>query len=352
MTNRERIVKALRGGTPDRVPLTAYEWMWDDLEDIDHLIERGLSPTRHVETCQRSMPDVAFEEETYQEDGHQWRREYMRTPAGTLEKLSMDGWTQQYWVKEPSDYEVIEWAVRHSELDPNYAAFLREQEAMGDRGIVVVSAHRSPIQELMVDMVGLETFCYHLADEVEELFSCYDAMRERTEQELRIIADGPGEFVKLWENFTSEMFGPDRFRQFHLPVYERAAELFEPEGKRLMAHFDGLLARVQHLLPGSGVDILESITPPSEGDVPPDRWREIWPEMVFWCNVPVSWYGLSVPAFREKLEALLEDIGSTRGLLLEISEDLPRNWPESLPVVLEVLEEWGARKSGRRRGKK
>lgn len=341
MTNRERVRRALRGEKVDRVPLTAYEWMWEDWGEIEHLAHRGLTPTRHVETCRRLTPEVAFEEETFRRDGRDWQREFMRTPAGTLQKLSMEGWTQQYWVREPADYEVIEWMVRHCELEEDHAAFLREQEAMGDRGIVVVSAHRSPIQEIMVDLVGLETFCYHLADEVEELYSCHAAMMERTERELEIIAAGPGEFVKLWENFTAETFGAERFEQFHLPVYRRAAELFGPEGKRLMAHTDGELARVQHLLPESGLDILESLTPPSEGDVAPEQWREVWPEMVFWCNVPVSWYGEAPEDFAGRLRGLLEGVGDTRGLLLEISEDLPRNWPESLPVALEVLEEWG-----------
>jgi hypothetical protein len=294
-----------------------------------------------VETCRRLTPEVVFEEETFRRDGHNWQRQFMRTPAGTLQKLSMEGWTQQYWVKEPADYEVIEWVVRHTELEENYAAFLGEQERMGDDGIVVVSAHRSPIQELMVDLAGLETFCYHLADEVEELYSCHEAMMERTERELEIIAGGPGQFVKLWENFSAEMFGADRFEQFHLPVYRRAAELFGPEGKRLIAHMDGELARVEHLLPGSGLDILESLTPPSEGDVPPEKWREVWPEMVFWSNVPLSWYGEAPEDFAARLRGFLEAIGGRRGLVLEISEDRPPNWPESVPVALEVLEEWG-----------
>jgi hypothetical protein len=340
MTKRERVRRALQGERVDQVPLTAYEWMWEDWGEIDHLARRGLTPTRHVATCRRMQPDVRFEEETFQKEGRQWQRQFMRTPVGMLEKLSLEGWTQEYWVKEPADYEVVEWMVGHTQLEENYAAFLGEQEAMGDDGIVIVSAHRSPIQELMVDLVGLQNFCYHLADDVEELYSCHEAMMERTGRELEIIAEGPGEFVKLWENFTAETFGADRFQQFHIPVYRRAAALFEPKGKRLMAHMDGEMARVRHLLSDSGLDILESLTPPSEGDVPPEQWRQLWPDMVFWANVPLSWYGEAPEAFADCLRHFLQAVGDTRGLLLEISEDLPRNWPESVPVVLEVLEEW------------
>ena len=342
MTNRERIAAALRGGKPDRVPFTAYEWMWKDEEKVRELIKRGLGPTRHVETCRRLMPDVTFEEESFEREGRPWQRTLMRTPVGTLERLRKEGWVQQYFVREPRDYEVVEWVARHTELEPNYGAFLAEMEKLGDDGILIVSGHRTPIQEIMVELVGIKNFCYHLADEVEELHRCHEAMVERTFREFEVIAEGPGEFVKLWENFTDEPFGPERFLKFHMPVYERVSQMLHAKGKRLAAHTDGWLSRVAGLIPDTGIDILESLTPPSEGDVPPEQWRSLWPGTVYWSNIPVSWY-LDPPAkLAERLQMLLEKIGETAGLVFEISEDLPRNWPESIPVVLDVLERWGA----------
>ncbi|MFP4029439.1 MAG: hypothetical protein ACLFWL_16760 [Candidatus Brocadiia bacterium] len=340
MNIRQRIATALRGEQPDRVPFTAYEWMWGDEEKADVLIERGLGPTRHVETCRRQVPELQVEEEVWEENGHNWSRRIMHTPAGELERISMDGWTQEYFVKDPEDYEVVEWIARNTHLEENFAAFLREQEAMADRGIVVVSAHRTPIQEIMVELTGIENFCYHLADELEELARAHEAMLDRTLREIEIVARGPGEFVKLWENFTDEPFGPDRFRKFHLPVYQKVASVLHEEGKILAAHTDGWLSRVKEIIPDTGIDVLESLTPPSEGDVPPEEWNEIWPETVYWSNIPVSWYLEPVPIFADRLRVLLDRIGTQRGLLFEISEDLPRNWTESVPVVLEVLEEY------------
>jgi len=341
VTNRERIACALRGGRPDKIPLTAYEWMWgeENQETVEHLIERGLGPTRHRETCHRKIEGITYEEQPFDRDAHHWVRTLMKTPVGTLENLRMDGWTQEYFVKEPKDYKVLEWIARNTELVADYDAFCEEEERFGDQGIMAVSAHRTPIQEIMVEKVGLENFCYHLADEVQQLYACHEAMVQVCRREYEIIAAGPGEFVKLWENFTAETFGPDRFREFHMPVYRAAAELMHAAGKRLMAHTDGLLGRVAHLMPETGLDILESLTPPSEGDVEPEQWRELWPDMVFWSNVPVSWYGEPPEKFADMLRNFLSRIGSCHGLVFEISEDLPRNWPESIAVALDVLDE-------------
>ena len=107
MTNNQRIVSALRGEMPDRVPYTAYEWMWDDRGQIESLIEQGFGPIRHVSTCRRAVPDVRWERETFEKDGHTWECQILQTPEGELESLSMDGWTQEYLVQKPEDYRVI-----------------------------------------------------------------------------------------------------------------------------------------------------------------------------------------------------------------------------------------------------
>ena len=63
---------------------------------------------------------------------------------------------------------------------------------------------------------------------------------------------------------------------------------------------------------------------------------------MIWSNIPVSWYLDPPDKFAGRLRDLLSKVGSTRGLLLEISEDLPANWTESIPVALRTLEEWGS----------
>jgi len=67
--------------------------------------------------------------------------------------------------------------------------------------------------------------------------------------------------------------------------------------------------------------------------------RAGFPAKVFWANINVGVYALP-PAdlrrwVRERVQAAAPD---GRGLAFEISEDLPPNWREAIPVVLEVLK--------------
>ena len=78
----------------------------------------------------------------------------------------------------------------------------------------------------------------------------------------------------------------------------------------------------------------------TKDDQPIAEARATWPEKLFWCNIRVGDYGLPPQELREKVLGLVEE-GSVDGRLFafEVSEQYPDNWRESMPVVLEALEE-------------
>jgi hypothetical protein len=71
-----------------------------------------------------------------------------------------------------------------------------------------------------------------------------------------------------------------------------------------------------------------------------DECRAAWPDKVFWGNINVGLFGLPPERLAEEVVAKRERAGK-RGVAFEISEDLPANWPESIPVVLEALAQVG-----------
>ena len=68
--------------------------------------------------------------------------------------------------------------------------------------------------------------------------------------------------------------------------------------------------------------------------------RAAWPEKLLWSNINVSTWELPPERLRREILQRVAD-GSDGGarLAFEISEDLPANWEQSVPVVLEALRE-------------
>ena len=194
------------------------------------------------------------------------------------------------------------------------------------------------MQTILVDYVGLERFSYHLADALPELFSLAEALMDQLIPTCELIAAGPGRYVSLLENLTSETWGPKRFAQHHLPVYERILPILHAGGKKVYAHFDGKLACLADMIAHTDLDGIDSLTQPPEGDMIYVEARKVWPDKFFWANINVALYELPPEDLGHLVRRLARQASPDgRHLAFEISEDLPQNWQESIPVVLDAL---------------
>ena len=158
------------------------------------------------------------------------------------------------------------------------------------------------------------------------------------EETITFAAEAPGLYVECAENFTAETMGPVLFRDYLLPVYERAIPLLHQAGKVVGTHFDGRLAAARDVISESSIDHIESLTEPPEGDMTLAQCRAAWPDKGFWSNVNVGLFELPLHDLRAEMERKIEE-GSVDGarLAFEISEDLPQDWKRCVPEIMDLL---------------
>jgi hypothetical protein len=338
MTTRDNLIAAMKGLVPEKTPLSLYNWMMDDptSDEWRRLLDQGLGICQHcrpIKHIEHGVKDT-FEERI---EGDQHYRIYRKeTPVGTLRRVTLNGWHHEDWIKEPNDYKIRQWMIEHTELVPEYEEFEEADALAGDYGVPVVTGSRTPAMSINVDWAGTEQFCLDVAMGVEELFELYEAQKKLFLEETRLIAEGPGQFVKWFENLTISMLGPKRYEDLLVSVYEEAVPLLEAAGKRVMVHYDGALKVIRDEIAEAPFHIIESLTEPPEGDMTYDECRSSWPNKAFWGNINVDLYYRSEGELREAVIAKRERAGK-RAFAFEISEDLPRNWKQSVPIVLETL---------------
>lgn len=338
MTPRQNLIAALDGRRPERIPYTVNQEFVTDDPTWEALFAAGLCPILYVHTVREEMTDVERIVEPMTWQGQTGRRVTLRTSHGEISQIEVNGWVQEYYLKTPADYRIMANIVHNTRLSLDPAGFEAAEREVGDRGLTLVGVGRSPMQTILVDFAGLEEFSYHLADGFPEIFELAEALEAQLLERCRLTAAGPGRFVSLLENFTTESWGAARFRRYHLPVYARLLPIFHAEGKRVFPHCDGQLACVAPLLAETGFAGIESLTEPPEGDMTLAQARDAFPNKVFWANINVGVYALPPTDLRrwvrERVRAAAPD---GRSLAFEISEDLPPNWREAIPVVLEAL---------------
>ncbi len=343
MTIHERLEAFWAGERPDRIPYTIYQWEWRHIADDSRLgpmYDAGLGVTRHVPVHTASTPGLEVVHDEVTVDGRPMHRATRRTPVGEIHTLSEAGWCQKHWLATPEDYRVMTWIVENTRIEPHYDNWRQAVEQMGPWGVPLVAAGRTPMQTILVDLAGLENFAMHLYDMADAVQALYDALLQQFRRIIEIVAGGPGRFVSVLENFTAETMGPNRFREFLLPVYEELYPQLHAAGKIVGNHYDGKIASCAEMIAASPIDLMESLTPPPEGDLTMAQARAKLPDKLFWANVNVSHYALPPAQLRQVVLDMVTD-GSVNGrkLALEVSEHLPANWYDSMPVVLDALRE-------------
>jgi len=342
MTTRELLIAALNGETPERTPLSAYSWMLDDRNSDRwrRVLDGGLGLCEHCSTVKHVEHGVKNSEEERTDKDTVYRTYKKETPVGAIRKVTANGWHYEDWIKTPEDYKVMGWIIENTELVAQYDEYEKADALVGDYGVPVVTGSRTPAMSINVDWAGTEQFCLDVALEVPELFDLYKAGKKLFIEETKLIAAGPGRFVKWFENLTISMLGPDRYRDLLASVYNECVPILENAGKRVMVHYDGELGVIADQIAEAPYHIVESLTEPPEGDLNYDQCRKLWPDKTLWANINVELYYGDPEKLRSEVAAKRERAGK-KAFAFEISEKLPENWEDSVPVVLDILEQIG-----------
>ena len=308
MTEQERILSAIRGDVPDRLPWVPRLEFWHRAalrngtvpagyaglsthEIADHIgagryavvpdftacpdetgmIDRGLGIFR-IPTL---TYDVTLEgvERRIERRGRETVVEY-RTPAGTLRTaflftdemldagVSMP-WATEVPIRGPADFEAAGYLFEHLTVTPRLDGYLALRRQVGDRGLAVawVLGTACPIHHIMKELMTTEQFFYAMVDYPAEI----QRLAERMEPFYRAIRqtalESPAEAVLLGGNYDDSITSPPFFRKYILPALRSYAAELHAAGKFLVTHADGENRRLLPLYLEADFDVADSVCP-------------------------------------------------------------------------------------------
>ena len=348
MDTRERIVAALRGHMPDRVPWTVYAGFLAQGTFERRLRSQGLGLVRHTAVCSAERPNVQLAERTVRENGESVVIRTYRTPVGELSERRRtepgynSSWAIEHFVKEPADYEVVEFIIRDATYLPDPVAFARAERDMGVDGLVATAVHRIPFQSLWVEWTGLDRLMLDLHDFPDRVNGVLTAMVEKDREMWAIVADSRAEFVWCPDNVSGTIVGPRLFRRYFTPYYHDLAAVLHPRGKLIYAHMDGLMRPLLEEVAELPVDIVEAFTPAPMGDVSVAEARKAWPGKVIWINFPSSVHVEPPAVVRQVTLDLLKEAAPGDGFLVGVTENIPDEFiAPSLTAITDAIAEYG-----------
>lgn len=305
MTSRQRMLTALTGGVPDRLPVTTHHVMLSFLEkymngidyhqffdhfgldayvwtvpykpdtgageyfDPNQIFVHPLDHTRRIVSDRWRIECDALPDADY----HTTRYRFV-TPKGVLSMVLQGDehtdWVVEPLIKEKRDIDLIASYVTHPKSDVE--AVNRTAEAFGERGLVrghicYFDIYGQPgCWQDAVELVGTERLILETYDDPAWVHELIQILQARKKTFIRSLAGARYDLLELGGGAASStVISPKIFDQFVAPYDAELIALAHEVGQRIVYHTCGgmmpLLERIAAMQP----DAMETFTPPGMG---------------------------------------------------------------------------------------
>lgn len=344
MTPYKRVMTALRGEEPDKVPFTVYSQMLPQCAVERELRNRGLCIVYRMKSYSMYYPSVRIEAHHYTDNnGCQVVRTYYHTPHGTLstliQKAGFTNWVRERMFKAQEDYKALLFIIKDTVVVPDYNAAIKTVIDMGEDFAVRDNMPLEPLQALISDYMGTETFCVEWMDNRDEVLKLYDALVNVNRITYPLVADEPLEFANYGGNVVPMIIGVENFRKYYTPHYNEAAEVLHKRGKLIGCHLDADNSLIMNDVAKTGLDYIEAYDP---GISPSLKLaQKTWPGKAIWINWPSSWHLYKEEEVCRKTVELIEDSAPKNGFIIGITENLPEDrWKRNFTAIMDGIDKF------------
>lgn len=303
LTSKQRMLTALNGGIPDRLPVTTHHLMTSYLEqfqdgigdqeffdrlgmDAIHWILpfRTVPGTSHVNSGRLSpdwhLPDFVSNDEwrinieDIPAQAYKTKRYTITTPRGDL-SLILQGnehttWLKEHPIKEKSDIDLL---AMH--LPPQFCdveAVNEAADAFGERGLI--RGHipgfdffgQPGCWQDAVCLVGIERLILETFDDPAWVHKLLAILQNRKMEYIRSLQGARYDILELGGGDASTtVISPQIFHDFVAPYDSELVALAHKMGQRIVYHTCGGMMPILEDIADLGVDAMETFTPPSMG---------------------------------------------------------------------------------------
>jgi hypothetical protein len=287
MTSTERLLAVLRGDIPDRVPISTYElvgWRRDSFENQQPSYRGLMAFIRERTDCLYMVyvpiPNARGGEwdkttEEWDDGEHHFRREVVHAPGRDLVTVSSKTddvntrWTREHPLKDLDD--LAAWlALPREPGEPDFTVLERAWADLDrTRGLPLIS-FSDPLCEVCGSF-EFGTFTVLAITETETIQRALDAVHMRRLEMLRRLLNGPVEHVVFRlvgaEYASPPYLPPELFRRFVTGYNTEYTRMIQEAGGFARLHCHGRIGRLLDQIREMGVDGIDPVEPPPDGDV-------------------------------------------------------------------------------------
>ena len=368
ISNRERILLLLNHKPPDRVPWFGDLDYWYSSAKIKGVLSKkylgdgyfqlnrdlgvgfylqGFNPFTQHNARSALREKISFSKKTI---GEQQIRT-IRTSRGDLTEIQQYLPTSFSWgyvkhfVETAEDLPAFKYYLESLSFSPAYDEAVRRKSIIGDNGVVLVYAPRSPFMQMVTTYIGIVHLVYLLADAPDEMMEIFDIMERKYDLAAEITVDSPAECIMIPENLSSEVVGTGYYKRYLRGYESKWIKRIKQAGKYSFIHMDGTLKGLLRHVAETGFDVIEAATPFPSGDMTMEEIAaEITGDTIIWGGLPgiVFTPNFGEEEFVNHVKSVLQVMRRKPGYVLGVADQVPPDGIlERVGSIAALCDEFG-----------
>lgn len=362
MTERERVMTLLNGGTPDQVPWLGDLAYWypyalqnkviDKSYEGDGIfkLHRDLGLGFYLQGFFPFQEEAENVDVTREVNGNVITTRW-KTPVGSLEEVEValpESYTvapKEHRIKTIEDLETYTYIQEHTTYTPDYREAARRYDLIGDNGAVLCYLPKSPYMELVALKAGIVTVVDLLSEEPERFEDCLERLEVCADKAAQISLDSPAEFLMIPENISSEVVGKRPYHKYMERYQSKWFQKIKAAGKTSFVHMDGTMRGLLREVSEAGCRVMEALTPAPTGDIEiEDMSNWVADHTVIWGGIPGAYFtdNVSEARFDEYVKRVLDTWSSKPRFVLGVADQVPPySRPERIARVRTLVDRYG-----------
>jgi hypothetical protein len=277
MTSRERLLAAIRGDRPDRVPVAPWGFARVDMHSAlgQELLAR-TDPFVNIGLGCDPIGGAAWPLESWIEGPVRRLRVRLADRELTAAHTTTAQTTAatEYLCKSADDLRAV-LAAPYVEPQPDVAAFRALQAEIAGRGLVILGFGTA--LNFLHDALGPALCCQLWAEDPELLKWAADIAGQRIARVVARACEGGVDCLRLYGGeYATELMGPRAWQALVVAHDQPLVALIQAHGAIAHYHNHGRMARWIEAIAALGVDSLDPIEQPPYGDLAMgEAWRRV-----------------------------------------------------------------------------
>ena len=251
----------------------------------------------------------------------------------------------EYFIKDAEDLLIYEKLLDDTYLEYDMDTYVTYEKKLGDRGLIIPTVPRTPVMQLIIELMGIQNFTYAFMDEPEIVERVIQKMHQLNLKIIKMTLDSDLEFDYVINHEDQDILltSPETYGEYIMPLMKDYCDLCHEHGVKFMMHACGHVRAFLQMIMDADIDAHHYLSEAPVGDTQFSEARVLWGDRIHIMAAldPLLQAEGTAEDVEQNLRSVLKQLdGGNYMIMSALKPDIPE---ANIRIIGKVMKEWNKR---------